>query len=204
MVFSLVAERKRITVRPRRIFATTLTRRPVTTVFLTRPKGGNSAKSWAQSIATSVSEKKEKRTSKKKFSALWAFHKTWMKLLWAIQYFVRGVKAHEVCAVRALWQLGQMIENVFFRLHNFNSNSEYYINPVDGINTNLVPSCQTPTFEGRSLPVEICEREIQEEPIKQKTPTQNEFLDYCWFNLSNQIMNHTTPNDFIELSSCGS
>ena len=135
----------------------------------------------------------------------------------------------------------------FFRLHNFNSNSEYYINPVDGINTNLAPSCQTPTFP-RSLPVETCEREIQEERIKQKTPTQNEFLlvpenghisaeqtferslnrkkrkigtvnskrKFVTFNglpiepplitvdLSNQIMNHTTPNDFIELSSCGS
>ena len=64
----------------------------------------------------------------------------------------------------------------FVRLHNSNSSSEYYINPVDGIKTNLAPSCQTPTFEGRSLPVETCEREIQEERIKQKTPTQNEFL----------------------------
>ena len=74
--FSLVPEQKRITVRLRRIFATTLTRRPVTTVSLTRPKEGNSAKSWDLSIATSVSGKKEKKTSKKKFSALWVFHKT--------------------------------------------------------------------------------------------------------------------------------
>ena len=74
--FLFVPEQKRITVRLRRIFATTLTRRPVTTVFLTRPKEGNSAKSWALSIATSVSGKKEKKTSKKKFSALWVFHKT--------------------------------------------------------------------------------------------------------------------------------
>ena len=136
----------------------------------------------------------------------------------------------------------------FVRLHNFNSNSEYYINPVDGINTNLAPLCQTPTFEGRSLPVESCEREIQEERINQKMPTQNEFLlvpenghissekiferslnrkkrkigtanskrklvtfdglpiepPLITVDLSNQIMNHTTPNDFIELSSCGS
>ena len=28
----------------------------------------------------------------------------------------------------------------FFRLHNFNSNSDYYINPVDGIKANLAPS----------------------------------------------------------------
>ena len=71
MVFSLVPEQKRITVRLRRIFATTLTRRPVTTVFLTRPKEGNSAKSWALSIATSVSGKKEKKDIEEDvFSAL--------------------------------------------------------------------------------------------------------------------------------------
>ena len=135
----------------------------------------------------------------------------------------------------------------FVRLHNFNSNSEYYINPVDGIKTNLAPSCQTATFEGRSWPVETCEREIQEERINQKMPTQNEFLlvpengqgaeqvfewslnrkkrkmgtanskrKFMTFNglpiepplitvdLSNQIMNYTTPNDFIEIPSCGS
>ena len=135
----------------------------------------------------------------------------------------------------------------FVRLHNFNSNSEYYINPVDGIKTNLAPSWQTATFEGRSVPVETREREIQE-VWNQTTPTQNEFLlvpenghisaeqiferslnrkkrkigtanskrKFVTFNglpiepplitvdLSNQIMNHTTPNDFIELSSCGS
>ena len=77
MVFSLVPEQKRITVRLRRIFATTLTRRPVTTVFSTRHKEDTSATSWALSIATSLSEKNEKWTSKKKFSALgWVFHKT--------------------------------------------------------------------------------------------------------------------------------
>ena len=134
----------------------------------------------------------------------------------------------------------------FVRLHNFNSNSEYYINPVDGIKTNLAPSCQTATFEGRSVPVESREREIRE-VWNQTKPTQNEFLlvpengqgaeqvfqwslnrkkrkmgtanskrKFVTFNglpiepplitvdLSNQIMNHTTPNDFIELSSCGS
>ena len=46
---------------------------------------------------------------------------------------------------------------LFVRLHNLNSNSEYYINPVDGIKTNLAPSCQTATFEGRSVPVERSE-----------------------------------------------
>ena len=49
----------------------------------------------------------------------------------------------------------------FFRLHNFNSNSDYYINPVDGIKTNLAPSWQTATFEGPAVPVETREREIQ-------------------------------------------
>ena len=134
----------------------------------------------------------------------------------------------------------------FVRLHNFNSNSEYYINPVDGIKTNLAPSCQTATFEGRSVPVTTREREIHE-VWNQTKPTQSEFLlvpengqgaeqvferslnrkkrkigtanskrKFVTFNglpiepplitvdLSNQIMNHTTPNDFIELSSCGS
>ena len=65
----------------------------------------------------------------------------------------------------------------FVRLHNFNSNSENYINPVDGIKTNLAPTCQSPTCEGRSrVQVETYEKEIQEERINQKTPTQNEFL----------------------------
>ena len=62
----------------------------------------------------------------------------------------------------------------FVRLHNFNSNSEYYINPVDGIKTNLVSSCQTLTFKGRSIAVEKRERKIQEEKIHQISPTQNE------------------------------
>ena len=65
----------------------------------------------------------------------------------------------------------------FVRLHNFNSNSENYINPVDGIKTNLAPTCQSPTCEGRSrVQVETYEKEIQEERLNQKTPTQNEFL----------------------------
>ena len=63
----------------------------------------------------------------------------------------------------------------FVRLHNCNSNSEYYINPVDKIKTNVAPSCQTLTFEGRSVPVETREREIQE-VWNQTKPTQNEFL----------------------------
>ena len=65
----------------------------------------------------------------------------------------------------------------FVRLHNFNSNSENYINPVDGIKTNLAPTGQSPTCEGRSREqVETREKEIQEERINQKTPTQDEFL----------------------------
>ena len=55
----------------------------------------------------------------------------------------------------------------FVRLHNFNSNSEYYINLVDGIKTNLVSSCQTLTFKERSIAVETRERKIQEERINQ-------------------------------------
>ena len=134
----------------------------------------------------------------------------------------------------------------FFRLHNFNSNSDYYINPVDGIKTNLAPSWQTATFEGPSVPVETREREIQK-VWNQTKPTQNEFLlvpengqgaeqvfewslnrkkrkmatanskrKFVTFNglpiepplitvdLSNQIMNHTTPNNIIEIPSYGS
>ena len=55
----------------------------------------------------------------------------------------------------------------FVRLHSFNSNSEYYINIVDGIKTNLVSSCQTLTFKERSIAVETRERKIQEERINQ-------------------------------------
>ena len=46
-----------------------------TTVFLTRSKEDNFARSWALSIATSESEKKKKRY-REKFSALWVFSKT--------------------------------------------------------------------------------------------------------------------------------
>ena len=88
------------------------------------------------------------------------------------------MRAHKPCAVRVLsyyqWQSDEIAENC---LHNFNSNSENYINPVDGIKTNLAPTCQSPTCEGRSrVQVETYEKEIQEERINQKTPTQNEFL----------------------------
>ena len=86
-------------------------------------------------------------------------------------YFIRGVKAHKPCAVRVLSILSMAIRRNgrkwFVRLHNFNSNSENYINPVDGIKTNLAPTGQSP---------ETREKEIQEERINQKTPTQNEFL----------------------------
>ena len=65
----------------------------------------------------------------------------------------------------------------FVRLHNVNSNSENYINPVDGIKTNLAPTGQSPTCEGRSrVQVERREKEIRKERINQKTPTQDEFL----------------------------
>ena len=96
-------------------------------------------------------------------------------------YFIRGVKAHKPCADRVLSILSMAIRRNgrkwFVRLHNFNSNSENYINPVDGIKTNLAPTCQSPTCEGRSrVQVETREMEIQEERINQKTPTQDEFL----------------------------
>ena len=45
---------------------------------------------------------------------------------------------------------------------------------MDGIKTNLAPTCQSPTCEGRSR-VQAREKEIQEERINQKTPTQDEF-----------------------------
>ena len=71
--------------------------------------------------------------------------------------FIRGVKAHKPCADRVLSILSMAIRRNgrkwFVRLHNFNSNSENYINPVDGIKTNLghlAFTCQSPTFEGRS------------------------------------------------------
>ena len=48
---------------------------------------------------------------------------------------------------------------------------------MDGIKTNLAPTCQSPTCEGRShVQVETREKEIREERINQKTPTQDEFL----------------------------
>ena len=48
---------------------------------------------------------------------------------------------------------------------------------MDGIKTNLAPTGQSPTCEGRSrVPVETREKEIQDERINQKTPTQDEFL----------------------------
>ena len=123
----------------------------------------------------------------------------------------------------------------FVHLHNFKSNSEYYINPVDGIKTNLAPSWQTAPFEGQEVwnqtkptqnefllvpenghisAEQIFERSLNRK--KRKIGTANSKRKFVTFNglpiepplitvdLSNQIMNHTTPNDFIELSSCGS
>ena len=91
------------------------------------------------------------------------------------------VKAHKPCTVRVLSILSMSIRRNgrkwFVRLHNFNSNSENYINPVDGIKTNLAPTGQSPTCEGRSrVQVETREKEIREERINQKTPTEDEFL----------------------------
>ena len=48
---------------------------------------------------------------------------------------------------------------------------------MDGIKTYLAPTCQSPTCEGRSrVQVETREKEIREQRINQKTPTQDEFL----------------------------
>ena len=44
-------------------------------LFDAKRKEDTSATSWALSIATSVSGKNDKWTSKNKFSALWVFHK---------------------------------------------------------------------------------------------------------------------------------
>ena len=67
----------------------------------------------------------------------WAFHKTCMN---AQSEFYGN--------------LAKLGKKWFVHLHNFNSNSEYYINPVDGIKTNLVSSCQTLTFKERAIAVE--------------------------------------------------
>ena len=57
----------------------------------------------------------------------------------------------------------------FVRFHNFNTNSEYYINPENGIKTNLAPSCQTPTFEEPSR--------YQLKHVKEKSPGSAESKD---------------------------
>ena len=86
-------------------------------------------------------------------------------------YFIRGVKAHKPCAVRVLSILSMAIRRNgrkwFVRLHNFNSNSENYINPVDGIKTNLAPTGQSP---------ETREKEIQEERTEY-FPKQKEMIN---------------------------
>ena len=160
----------------RRIFATTLKQSDLR-VVATWLKEDNSAKSWPLSIATCVSEKNEKLTPKK-FSAPWAFHKhEW-------SFFERYYTSYEAWRPTSHAQVRVLSVAIrrngrkwFVRLHNFNSNSENYINPVDGIKTNLAPTCQSPTCEGRSrVQVETYEKEIQKERINQKTPTQNEFL----------------------------
>ena len=171
--FSLVPGQKRITVRLRRIFATTLTRRPVTTVFSTRHKEDTSATSWALSIATSVSEKNGHRRRSFQRSAGYFTKHEW-------SFFERYYTLYETWRPTSHAQsefygnLAKLGRKWFVHLHNFNSNSEYYINPVDGIKTNLVSSCQTLTFKGRSIAVEKRERKIQEEKIHQISPTQNE------------------------------
>ena len=138
-------EQKRITVRLRCIFATSLTQRSVTSVFLTRPKEDNSAKSWVKSITTSVSENEERKAPRKKFSVLWAFYKTLMKLpsLSDTLVYTRSEGPQSTRSPNS------MVIRPNSSLHNFNSNSEYYISPEHEIKTNLVSSCQSPTFEGR-------------------------------------------------------
>ena len=97
----------------RRIFATALKHsdlRAVTTWL----KEDNSPKSWPLSIATSVSEKNEKLTSKK-FSALWAFHKhEW-------SFFERSYTSYEAWRPTShaqsefyQWQSDEMAENSLF------------------------------------------------------------------------------------------
>ena len=97
----------------RRIFATALKHsdlRAVTTWL----KEDNSAKSWPLSIATSVSEKNEKLTSKK-FSPPWAFHKH------AWSFFERSYTSYEVWRPTShaqsgfyQWQSDKMAENSLF------------------------------------------------------------------------------------------
>ena len=89
-------------------------------------------------------------------------------------YFIRGVKAHKPCAVRVLsyyqWQSDEIAENGLFvciiltRIRRIISTL--------WMESNLAPTCQSPTCEGRSrVQVETREMEIQEERINQKTPT---------------------------------
>ena len=161
----------------RRIFATTLKHSDLWAVT-TWLKEDNSAKSCALSIATSVSEKNEKLTSKK-FSAPWAFHKKVNEV--CLSDTILHTKREGPQTMRSSRVLSMAIRRNgrkwFVRLHNFNSNSENYINLVDRIKTNLAPTCQSPTCEGRSrVQVETYEKETREERINQKTPTQDEFL----------------------------
>ena len=115
---------------------------------------------------------------KEVFSAL-GISQTCMTLLWAILYtsYEAWRPTSHSQSEFYQWQSDEMAKKWFVRLHNFNSNSENYINPVDGIKTNLAPTCQSPTCQARSrVQVETREKKIQEERINQKTPTQNEFL----------------------------
>ena len=97
----------------RRIFATTLKHSDLRAVA-TWLKEDNSAKSWPLSIATSVSGKNEKLTSKT-FSAPWAFHKhEW-------SFFERYYTSYEAWRPTShaqskfyKWQSDEMAENGLF------------------------------------------------------------------------------------------
>ena len=87
--------------------------------------------------------------------------------------------------------------NWFARLRNFNSFSEYYINPMDGIRTNLVSSPQKLAHDSTShatLDQEGCERKIQ--IVNHNAATaQNQFLQLPETNQdTSQRLEGTLPN----------
>ena len=137
----------------RRIVATTLKHsdlRAVTTWL----KEDNSAKSWRLSIATSVSEKNETDWHQRSFQR--PGHFTNMNeaslsdtILHTRREGPQAMRSPSSIISMAIRRNGT--RKWFVRLNNFNSNSENYINPVDGIKTKLAPTSQSPTCEGRSL-----------------------------------------------------
>ena len=100
-------------------FCESVTRRPVTTVFLAKSKGGSFLKSWTLSIATSVSEKKH-----------CVFHKTWMSFFERFHFYMRREGPQVMCTPSSM-AIRPNDRKWFFRLHNFNSNSDYYLNSMD-------------------------------------------------------------------------